>query len=98
MWLSPRLQHMVTTEGHSRSGRAQWFRLAGVQGHDIGCLNVYAPNETTARNELWRELFLALPKDCRWVLIGDWNFVERDKDRSLPRRHALNLDEAYAFH
>jgi hypothetical protein len=97
MWLSPHIQHMVSSSGQSRSGRAQWVRLTGAQGSDLAILNVYSPNDEPARCNLWRELVETLNNDCRWVLVGDWNFVERPQDKSRNNAHTMTVEERGQF-
>jgi exonuclease III len=97
MWVSPNIQYMVSLHGRSNSGRAQWVRLTGLPGGDLSLLNVYAPNNTAARCLLWRELTETLPTDCRWVLVGDWNFVERPQDKSRNNTHTMTVDERISF-
>jgi exonuclease III len=97
MWIAPKLQHMISEVGQSRSGRAQWTRLSGVPGGDIAILNVYAPNQAQARCELWAELIDTLPKDCRWVFIGDWNFVEKSRDKSRNNNQTMSHEEKRLF-
>jgi len=76
MWISPKLQNMVQSSGYSRCGRAQWVRLQGTPDRDLAILNVYASTIVLEHIEFWDELTTCLFKDCRWVLCGDWNFVE----------------------
>jgi len=82
MWISPNIQHMVAQSGSSRCGRAQWIRLQGTPAGDLSILNIYASTVVRERMELWAELLSTLPKDCKWILCGDWNFVENSKDKS----------------
>ena len=58
------------------------YLLKGLPGGDTGFTNVYAPNETGARTQLWGELLSSLPHSCRWLLLGDFNFVERRQDKT----------------
>jgi hypothetical protein len=73
---------MVSTSGHSRCGTAQWVRIAGLPGGDINVINVYASTNSLERVALWEELSHVLPRDCRSILVGDFNFVERRTDKS----------------
>jgi exonuclease III len=97
LWVSPQVQHLISTIGKSRSRRAQWMRLVGIAGGDIAILNVYAPNSTAARCELWEELIETLPKDCRWLCAGDWNFVERRQDKSRNNNYIMTAEERRLF-
>jgi len=53
-----------------------------MPGGDLAVLNVYASTIERERVELWSELLASLPKDCNWILSGDWNFVETRADKS----------------
>jgi exonuclease III len=97
LWVSPRIKHLISSRGHSRSGRYQWVRFSGVPGRDVGILNLYAANQTAERCELWYEMLLDLPKDCRWIFMGDWNFVERPEDRSRSRNPLMTKNERQLF-
>jgi hypothetical protein len=61
MWVAPSVQHLVTSTGHSRCGRAQWARFSSILGGDINVINIYASTEATVRMELWEELIWVLP-------------------------------------
>ena len=82
MWIAPKLMHLICDSGHMRGGSAQWVRLHGVPGMDLTILNIYAPHLSRERCLLEEELLTSLPRDCRWVFLGDWNFVERAIDKS----------------
>ena len=48
----------------------------------MGITCVYAPNIPTDRRHLWHILVDELPKDCEWILGGDFNMTERPGDKS----------------
>jgi exonuclease III len=73
------------------------MRLTGTLGGDIVIMNVYAPNQATARCEFWIELANSMAKDCRWFMAGDWNFVEKHQDKSRNNTHLTTLEERGAF-
>ena len=85
MWVAPQLVPPIHVEGQSRAGNAQWICFKGVPGGDIGILNVYAPHKSPERCVLWLELIDNLPRNCKWIMIGNWNFVERGRDKSNDR-------------
>ena len=60
-------------------------------------MNVYAPHTPALRCILWLKLLSSLPRDCRWVLLGDWNFVERREDKSNHRASASSEEEKRLF-
>lgn len=97
-WIAPSIKHMVESSGQDRSGRALWVRLSGIPGGDVSILNVYAPNSPSERRILWDELASILPRDCRWVLGGDWNVVEFPEDKSNSAGNILAGAERVSFH
>jgi exonuclease III len=65
---------------------------------DVSVLNVYAPsNSARDKVELWEELLRSLPRNCRWVLAGDWNFVEHRHDKSNNCGRLVNDGERIIF-
>jgi endonuclease/exonuclease/phosphatase family metal-dependent hydrolase len=56
--------------------------LAGLPSGDVNIINLYVSTEAVARLELWEELIRVLPRDCRSILVGDFNFVEHRWDKS----------------
>lgn len=97
LWVSPTIKHQVVASGFSRCGRAQWVRITGFPGVDISVLNVYASTCTWERTEFWAELLLSLNKDCKWLLCGDWSFVERREDKSSMCGKLVSATERLAF-
>jgi hypothetical protein len=45
------------------------FILEGMLERDIGIVNIYAPNDSNKRAQLWEALIETLPLACRWILI-----------------------------
>ena len=97
MWIAPKLLHLICESGHTRGGNAQWIRLNGMQGMDLAILNVYAPHSSRERCVLWEELIASLPRDCRWVFSGDWNFIERAVDKSNLKESTVSELEKGIF-
>ena len=97
MWIAPKLVHLICESGHTRSGNAQWVRLSGLPGSDITILNVYAPHSSHERCLLWEELLSLLPRDYRWIFVGDWNFVERAIDKSNLKESVVTEVEKRVF-
>lgn len=97
MWASPAIKHQVLSSGFSRCGRAQWIRLGGFPGGDVSVLNVYASTDSRERTELWTELLASLAKDCKWIMSGDWNLVERREDKSSTCGKLISPAERRAF-
>ena len=97
MWIAPKLLHLVCDSGHTRRGNTQWIRLNGMPGQDLTILNIYAPHSSHERCILWEELLTSLPRDCRWVFVGDWNFVERATDKSNLKESIVSEMEKRVF-
>jgi endonuclease/exonuclease/phosphatase family metal-dependent hydrolase len=97
LWVAPAIQHMVSSSGHSRRGRAQWVRLAGIPGGDINIINLYASTDLAVRIELWKELIRVLPRDCRSILVGDFNFVENRTNKSSMCGKLIPVGEKIVF-
>ena len=38
-----------------------------------------------------------LPTDCRWILNGNWNFVEKAFDKSNPNGRIISVGEKHIF-
>lgn len=98
MWISPKIAHLVHSQGFSSNGQAQWVRLSGLPGGDIAILNVYCPHNSPQRCLLWEELMNSLPQGCRWIALGDWNFVEHARDKSNNRATNRTIEEKRLFH
>lgn len=82
LWVLLAMQHLVLVSGHSMCGRTQWVRMEGLPSGSINVINVYASTDSVERIALWEELSTVLPRDCRSILVGDYNFVERREDKS----------------
>lgn len=97
MWVAPRISHLVTSSGQAGGGRAQWVRFGGLPGGDVAVLNVYASTHARERAFLWEELAASLPRDCRWLILGDWNFVECRSDKSNLNGRLISTGENRVF-
>lgn len=73
---------LVKASGSLMNNRVIWIKLEGVEGGNLGIACVYAPNIASQRNALWLEMATSLPKDCSWVIGGDFNMTERPEDKS----------------
>lgn len=98
MWISEAISHLISITGHSKCKRAQWVRFSGLPGGDINVINIYASTEAPERIELWEELFSILPRDCRSVMLGDFNFVENRADKSNFCGKLVTDGERIVFH
>ena len=97
MWITPKLLHLVCDSGHTIGGNAQWVRLNGMPGQDLAILNIYAPHSSHERCLLWEELLTLLTRDCIWVFVGDWNFVEKATDKSNLKESIVSEMEKRIF-
>jgi hypothetical protein len=97
IWVAPKICHLVSTLGHSTGGNAQWIQLQGVPGGSLAVLNVYAPHTSVERCALWAELLGSLPRDCKWLFLGDWNFVEHRTDKSNNQESIISGEERRLF-
>ena len=64
---------------------------------DIVVLNVYAPLTSFEKLVVWKELADTLLKDCRWILMGNWNMVEKVQDKSSLEGGILLENEKVSF-
>lgn len=86
------LAHLVVESG-SLSNRLLWIRLKGLPGGDVCIGNIYASNIPRERSELLERMVQDLPTNCRWIFFGDWNMVERYKDKSREGSSLLSHNE-----
>ncbi len=78
--------------------RSQWLKMEGLLSGPINILNIHTPNESAKGNKLWEYLKMKLPKDCRWIICGDFNMVEDffQKLKEMAQealKIALNIEE-----
>lgn len=76
--------------------KVPWIKLEGIGGN-IGIACIYAPNIPTDRQHLWHIMVDALPKDCEWILGGDFNMTERPQDKSNDYGRDINDLERYTW-
>jgi len=74
-----------------------WVRFSGIPGGDISILNVYASTSARERCAVWKELIVTLPRDCWCILSRDWNFVERQEDKSSLNGKIISMGESCIF-
>lgn len=80
--VSPRWAKLVSQSGSLFGGRVLYLILDRIPGGQLGFLNICVPNDPLARKILWETLARELPTTCRWIMIGDFNMVERLSDKS----------------
>ena len=82
MLISPKIHHLVHSQGVMGANLAQWIVLKDLPGGDMAIANIYAPNAAHDRMTFWQEMVWCLPQNYRWVLGSDWNVVENGRDKS----------------
>ncbi len=59
-----------------------WIRINRLRGGDLTLANIYAPNDMAQRCMFWVLMIKELPKDYRWILLGDFNMVEHQPNKT----------------
>ena len=54
-----------------------WIKLEGIERKNIGFACVYATNIPTKKMHLLHIMVELLPKDCEWIIGGDFNMTEK---------------------
>ncbi|KAL3680062.1 hypothetical protein R1sor_023018 [Riccia sorocarpa] len=80
--------------GRMADGNLTWARIE-FQGHSIHIAAVYGPHSPGARAQFWKRLNQFLPYR-QWILMGDWNSVERP-DQTSGTRNVMSGDEETNF-
>ncbi|OAE29935.1 hypothetical protein AXG93_773s1760 [Marchantia polymorpha subsp. ruderalis] len=79
------------------ANRVQWLILQGLLDVDVGFANIYAPNDSLSRCLLWEALAQNLPQTCRWILLGDFNMVERRADKTCQSAALVPMRKRIIF-
>jgi exonuclease III len=95
MLISPKIRHLIHSQGVIGANLAQWVVLKGLPRGDVAIANVYAPNSAHDRMTLWQEMVRCLPLNCRWVVGGDWNVVENGRDKSSREGRIISNAESF---
>lgn len=75
------------------NNRVVWITMEGIEGANLGIACIYAPNIPSHRSLLWQEMVDLFPKDCSWILGGDFNMIECTEDKSQDwSRTTSNLE------
>lgn len=88
---------LISSTGTILGGRALWFIMSRLPGGDLGFLNIYAPVDTPSHKILWESISRELPNNCRWILLGDFNMVEKRSDKSSSRGNSISGVERRLF-
>ncbi|KAL3676908.1 hypothetical protein R1sor_026856 [Riccia sorocarpa] len=72
----------VLDKGVSGKGFAVWLRMQTGVG-PVAVVSLHAPNESSARKEVG-EWLKQLTREGQWIIMGDFNMVERQKDSIGP--------------
>ena len=95
--LANKYARLVTATGSLYEDMVVWIKLEGVEGGNVGLACVYAPNIPTERRHLWYILVDSLPKDCEWIIGGDFNMTERPEDKSHDCGRAISELERFTW-
>lgn len=87
----------MTKHGSLYDDRVVRIKLEGIEGGNIGFTCVYAPNIPTDQRHLWHIMNDALPKDCEWIIKGDFNITERPEDKSNDCGRAISELEQFTW-
>ena len=96
--ITNKLAKLVTANESLYDNRVVWVKMEGVEGENIGLACIYAPNIPTDRRHLWYMLMDALPKECEWIIGGDFNMTERPGDKSHDCGRAISDLERGTWH
>ncbi|KAL2623731.1 hypothetical protein R1flu_007976 [Riccia fluitans] len=81
----------VRESGRLSDGNLTWAR-EDFQGHSLHIAVVYSPHTPGLRAQFWKRLNQLLPF-WKWILVGDWNIVERPEQTSGFRNHMAGVEE-----
>jgi len=96
-FISPRWAKFISSSGSLCGGRVLWCILSRLPGGDVGFINLYASHTAQSRKILWETMSRELPSTCRWVLLGDFNMVERRSDKTSASGSSISTHERLLF-
>lgn len=70
----------VLNHGKDNEGRFVWITVK-MGSRTFGVCNVYAPCVERERKALWRRMQVQLDIQLKWVVGGDYNFIEETCDK-----------------
>jgi exonuclease III len=79
--LHQNLKNYISGEGILPSKKGVWVTLEHPTLGDIAFMGVYAPNNSKARAELWKEIGTVADIAHRWCILGDFNMIEKQTDQ-----------------
>lgn len=79
--IGPKIKDFVTTNGITPSTRVFWAHVDHPALGNIGILSLYAPNARKDHTKLWHELADVLDSGRNWIVVGDFNMVDKIGDR-----------------
>lgn len=85
-----RLGNNIIDEGIFPSQRAIWGKQDHLRLGKIGILKIYAPTKSLECTMLWRDLFLILDFACKWIVLGDFNMIEKSCEQRGGNRIAIH--------
>jgi hypothetical protein len=78
------VERLACNNGESETlmeNKVRWVILKGLPSGDLDVENIYAPNIPKEECFLWVDMIQKLPKGCMWILVVDWNMVERNTEK-----------------
>lgn len=80
IYVGERFANKVLDAGVDRKNEFMWVTVATKVGQ-LGMANVYGANSPRKRAKIWRRMLAVLDTSFPWIFGGDWNFMERWKDK-----------------
>lgn len=66
-----------------------------IEAGTIGFVNVYAPQSPAEWAEVWQRMQDTLESGIPWFMAGDFNFVERRRDKTGGTKYMYREEEAW---
>ena len=95
--LAHKYARLVTEHEALYDNRVVWIKLEGIEGGNIRIACIYAPNIPTERRHLWHIMVDFFPKNCEWIIGGDFNMTERPQDKSNDCGWAISDLERFTW-
>jgi len=86
------IYHTIIKSGIISEGKAQYI-ICKIDGLEVGFLNVYAPNRGRERAKFWEHICKQLPQASSWSIIGDFNMITNESDRSGNKKLIRGIEQ-----
>lgn len=80
IFVGERFADKVLDAGVDRKNEFMWITVA-IEVGQLGVTNIYGAHSPKKRARIWRRMLATLDTLFPWIFGGDWNFVERQKDK-----------------